>query len=172
MSTVVTRYGARCAGFVAGVAIVAAFAWHAWRVPASAAPVAADVTVAAVGGPELAVDPAADVLAGALRPGGAPAEGLVRVRNQTGTELAVRPALRGGDPALADAVHVELTRRGASLYRGPISGLKGRAAVPVDVPSGEQAAIRLRAWAVENASAIALTGAGRWELTFDADAAR
>lgn len=172
MSTFVTRYGARCAGFVCGVAIVAAVAWHAWRVPASAAPVAADVTVAALGGPELAVDPAGDVLAGALRPGGAPVEGLVHVRNQTGTPLAVRPALRGGDPALAGAVHVELTRRGARLYRGPIAGLAGRAALPVDVPSGEQAAIRLRAWVGKGASTAALTGAGRWELTFDADAAR
>jgi len=172
MSTVVTRYGARCAGFVAGVAIVAAFAWHAWRVPASAVPVAADVTVAAVGGPELAVDPAADVLAGALRPGGAPAEGLVHVRNQTGTVLAVRPALRGGDPALAEVLQIELTSRGTRLYRGPIAGLDGRAAKPVNVASGKRAALRLKAWAVEGASAAALTGAGRWELSFEADAAR
>ncbi len=172
MSTFVTRYGARCAGFVAGVAIVAAVAWHAWRVPASAAPVAADVAVAAVGGPELAVEPATDVLAGLLRPGGAPAEGLVRVRNQTGTTLAVRPALRGGDPALADVVHVELTRRGASLYRGPAAGLTGRASAPLELPSGERAAVRLRAWAADGASPVALTGAGRWELTFDAEPAR
>jgi hypothetical protein len=172
MSTLVTRYGARAAGFAAGVAIVAAFAWHAGRVPASAAPVAADVTVAAVGGPELAVDPVADVLAGALRPGGPSAQGLVRVRNQTGTTLAVRPALRGGDPALAGVVHVELTRRGASLYRGPVAGLNGRAAAPVSLPSGEQAAVRLRAWVAEGASVAALTGAGRWELTFDAQASR
>jgi hypothetical protein len=95
MSTVVTRYGARCAGFVAGVAIVAAFAWHAWRVPASAAPVAADVTVAAVGGPELAVEPAADVLAGALRPGGA--------RPRAWCACATRPApsLPCGPPCAA-----------------------------------------------------------------------
>lgn len=172
MAAAVTRHGARVAGFVAGLLIVAAVAWHAWRVPASAAPVELEVTVAAAGDAELAVEPAGDVLAGALRAGARPAEGLLHVRNQTATTLALRPVLRGGDPVAGAALHVELTRRGERLFRGPAAGLRGSAAATVSVPSGERAGMRVRAWVPAGTDAARLGTGARWNLSFAAEAVR
>src|SRR4051812_121178 len=101
MSMVATRSGARIAGLVAGLALVASVAWYAWRVPASAAPAAVGVALRVAPGGELAVDVRGDVLsATGLSAGRGEAKGLFHMRNLTGRRIAVFPRLRGGDPQL------------------------------------------------------------------------
>jgi hypothetical protein len=174
MAVTATRTnGARIAGLVAGLLLVAAFAWHAWRVPRSEAPLGLGVSLRAAPGGELSVDARGAVLsADSLVPGGAGSEarGLFHMRNLTGRTIAVHPRLSGGDPQLERVVYFELTRRGSVVYSGPAAGLRGTAARPVLLPTGGLAALRVRAWVPGRVATALLGRAGRWDLGLDVQA--
>jgi len=175
MAPGLTRNGARIAGLVAGLALVAAVAWTAWRVPASDAPLGVGVALRPAPGGELSVDARGDVLAAdALQGGvaGSQARGLFHMRNLTGRPIAVQPRLRAGETALERTLYLELTRLGRVVYSGPAAGLRGTAARPVLVPTGGLAALRVRAWVPGRVPAALAGRAGRWELALDVEARR
>ena len=166
MTSTTTPAGARIAGLVAGLVLVATVAWSTWRVPVSESP--ATVGVAAKVAPDgsVRVDVPGDVVrASALgsRHRGE-ASGLFHMRNLTGQPIAVRAQLSGGDPEVARVLHIELTRRGEVVYAGPASELRGGVARPVLLEPDGLAALRVRAW-VDGEVTPALAGRdARWRL--------
>ena len=171
------RPEARIAGLVAGILLVAVVAWTAFRVPVSAARLGLGVSLRVVPSGELSVDPeGADVLrASGLEPGerAAAARGLLHVRNQTAQTVAARPRLQGGDPALDDVLHLELTRRGRTVYRGPVGPLRtGSARAAVLVRSGELAGLRVRAFVPAGVPERALGADAKLTLAFVSEPVR
>ena len=171
------RRVARIAGFATGLVLVAAVAWHAFRVSPSEAPLGLDVALRAAASGEFAVDPVgtdviktSGLLAGQEHDA---ARGLLHVRNVTGRTVAARPRLEGGDPALDSVLHLELTRRGERVFRGPAGALRaGRARGALTVPAGDLAGLRVRAYVPESVDQTRLGGGGDWTLSFDAEVVR
>ena len=171
------RRAARIAGFATGLALVAAVAWHAFRVQPTEAPLGLDVALRAIASGEFRVDPIrTDVLrASGLRAGEEhdAARGLLHVRNITGRTVAARPRLEGGDPELDSVLHLELTRRGQRVFRGPAGALRaGRTRGALTVPAGDLAGMRIRAYVPGTVDQDRLGGSGRWTLRFDAEVVR
>src|SRR5689334_10882569 len=93
-----TPTGARIAGLVAGLVLVASVAWSTWRVPASESPPTVGIAVKLAPDGSVKTDAPGDVLrASALGTGRGEARGLFHMRNLTGQPLAVRAQLAGGD---------------------------------------------------------------------------
>ena len=169
--------GVRLAGFAAGAVLVAAFAWTSWRVQPTDAPLSVDIAMSAVSSGEVGIERVkGDVLrASALKPGGdgGAARGLLHVRNQTGRTMAARPRLEGGDPALDQVLHIELTRRGKRVFIGPAGALRsGRADAALPMAAGELAGVRIRAFVPESVPATALGRSARYSLSFKGEVVR
>jgi hypothetical protein len=177
MTTAASVHGARLAGLATGLAIVAFVAWHAWSVPPTEARQGLGVALRAIPTGELSVDPAkGDVLrASDLRPGGkdGAARGLLHIRNLTGRKVAVRPQIDGGDPELDEALHLEITRRGRRVFRGPAGALRaGRARSGLNLEPGELAGVRVRAFVPASVPDTALGRSAELTISFDAQLAR
>lgn len=118
---------ARWAGLGTGVSL-ALVALSAARVPAGTHEVPARVSLVAEPAVQLGVSPVArELLSGhRLVPGVGSVSGLVQVSNLTGAPLSARPrvrSLRGGAP---DALRIEVTSGGRTLYSGKLSDLRAR----------------------------------------------
>ena len=177
MTTSSTVVGARVAGLATGLVIVAVFAWSAWRVEPTRAPLGLDVALRAVPSGEIAVERVkGDVLrASALRPGGDgdAARGLLHVRNLTGRTVAARPLLEGGDPGLDRVLHIELTRRGKRVFIGPAGALRsGRVDAALSMAAGELAGVRIRAFVPASVPETALGRSARFKLSFRGEVVR
>ena len=177
MSALLSRGGARFAGFATGLALVAAVAWQAWRVPPTEAPLGLDIALSAVPSGEIGIERVkGDVLgASGMTPGdrSVKARGLLHVRNLTGRTVAARPRLEGGDPELDRILHIELTRRGERVFLGPAGALRsGRADAALRMTAGELAGVRVRAFVPRTVDEAALGRSARYSVSFDAELAR
>lgn len=172
-----SRGGARIAGFAAGLVLVAAVAWHAWRVPPTGAGQGLDVALSATPSGEIAIERVkGDVLAASdLIPGGdvRAARGLLHVRNITGRTVAARPRLEGGDPDLDRVLHLELTRRGKRVFIGPAGALRaGRAGGSLRMTAGELAGVRVRAFVPPAVDEAVLGRSARFQISFSGEVLR
>jgi hypothetical protein len=172
MTSKASPAGARIAGLIAGLVLVASVAWSTWRVPVSASPPTVGVAVKLAPDGSVKVDVPGDVVRSpALGRGAGEAGGLFHMRNLTGQRLAVRPQLAGGDAEVAQVLHVELTRRGRVVYSGPAAELRGGVARAVLLPPRGLAALRVRAW-VDGDVTPSLAGRdARWRLTLSGEPA-
>ena len=166
MTSKATPAGARIAGLVAGLLLVASVAWSTWRVPVSEAPPRVGVAVKLAPDGSVKVDVPGDVVRSpALGRDEGEARGLFHMRNLTGQKLAVTPQLSGGDDEVGRVLHVELTRRGQIVYSGLASELRGDVARAVLLPPGGLAAVRVRAWVDGEVTPSVAGRDARWRLT-------
>jgi hypothetical protein len=101
-------------------------------------------TVAPTG--ELAVSPIGPFLKGSdLRPGGKPATGTMKVRNQTGTTLSVELRALPNLDDLDDVLQLEITAKQGVLFRGDLGDLR-RGAEPVTLRPGRSQSLYFQAW--------------------------
>jgi hypothetical protein len=143
---------AHVAGVVAGLALLPALAPLA-RVPAADRRPTAAVVVRAVPAPELDVPGDAVVLrAPALAPGGAGAEGTVRVRNLTARTLHLRVGARADVPDLDGVLELRVTA-GGPLAEGPLGGLRAGRPLPLGPGAAATVAVRVRIPAEQGALA-------------------
>jgi hypothetical protein len=138
----------RAIGFVlgAGLAITALLSW---KIPPGHATLGADVTVVSHPSGELAVSPNGRIInATALKPGPpSAAEGShVKLHNQTDTTLDVR--LRGvpSESDLDDALMVDVTSGGESLFRGSLGDFRSWTPEGISIDSGAQAGFQISTW--------------------------
>ena len=157
--------GARVAGFLAGLSLVAVLALQSWRVPGATRPGAAGVDLRAVSSGEVGVEPGGSVLAArAVVPGGPAARGQLRLTNRTAVPRLVRARAAGGDAELAHVLEVTMTVRDRVVYQGPLSALAG-GAIALGRGASETVDVSVRLPA--GASSVAAARAGRWTLTFE-----
>lgn len=157
----------RLAGLLAGLCLVTVVALQSWRVPASPRAAGVEVGLRVVSSGEVGVSPAGPVLRGrALTPGGPAGRGRVRLTNRTAGELAARPRLTGGDPALDRLIELELSVAGRVVFRGPPAGLRDGVSTPVPLPRSGSAVVRVSARVPAGAGDEAVARAGSWTLTF------
>ena len=143
-----TPNACRLAGFLAGLAL-AALALTAWRVPAGARRLGADLQLSASPSGELAVAPSGVFVATTnLEPdnvGGGAVEGRLKVKNQTGTTLNVKPHALPSTADLDRLVELTLDVDGVELYRGPLGELRGGPHRPARLVPGQSAILVARA---------------------------
>ena len=118
---------ARWAGLAAGVSL-ALVALSAARVPAGTHEVPARVSLVAEPSVQLGVSPVARELLSEHRlvPGLGSVSGLVQISNLTGAPLSARPRVRSLRGAAPEALRIEVTSGGRSLYSGKLSDLRAR----------------------------------------------
>jgi hypothetical protein len=134
------------AGLLVGLG-VAVLAVLGWRIEAESSPLGADLAVVAAPSGELELSPAGRFLsARSLTPGGQPARGELRVRNQTGRTLVVRPRALPSTRELDRVVVVELSAGARSLYRGWLGGLRRGSRRALRLRRGATAEVAMRAW--------------------------
>ena len=147
--------GPRAAGLLTGLVLVAVIVLAAR--PAAGPPLGLDLRLAATPTGEVGVEPAGTVLrARALRPGRL-ATGEVLLRNHTAFAQAVRPVVEAAPGADAH-VHVRLSARGARLFEGPASDLRGPRARPLRLGVRQGAVLSVRAWVPAGRADAALRG--------------
>lgn len=153
MTTRSRRHGwpARGIGLALGLALVGA-GLLVWRVPRGDGVLGTDVLLASGPTGELGVTPSGPFLAASgLEPSGRAVEGTLLVRNQTGTELAVRLATAGPPGDLDRALWVEADTPRGGVFRGPLSDLaEGSGSFPV--APGEEVPVTMRVWLPAGAS--------------------
>jgi hypothetical protein len=132
---------ARWAGLAAGASL-ALVAVSAARVPAGTHEVPARVSVVAEPAVQLGVSPVARELLSARRlvPGAGSVSGLVQISNLTGAPLSAVPRVRSLRGEAPEALHIELTAGGRTLYSGKLSDLHAR----VGLGARSAARVRLR----------------------------
>jgi hypothetical protein len=136
----------RAAGLLVGLGL-AALAVLSWRVPAQGTPLGADLAFVAAPSGEFELSPIGRFLsARSLAPGGSAASGELRVRNQTGATLALRPGAVPSTRELDRLVMVDLSVRGRPLYRGRLGGLRGGGRNRFRLASGATTTLSARAW--------------------------
>lgn len=138
----------KSAGFGLGL-LTAGVALAGWRIPEGSGSLGTDLTVLALRSGELDVDPAGLVLAGTgMRPGpdAAGAHGRLRIRNQTGTRLAVRLRALPSSGDLDQMLALRISSRGTELYRGTLGGLRRWTRRPLGLAPGGERTLDLRAW--------------------------
>jgi hypothetical protein len=136
----------RAAGLLVGLGL-AALAVLSWRIPAQHTPLGADVAFLATPSGELELSPNGRFLsARSLSPGGRAASGELRVRNQTGRALAVRPRALPSTRELDQLVVVELSAGPQRLYRGRLGGLRGPSRHRFRLASGGSTTLSTRVW--------------------------
>jgi hypothetical protein len=123
-----------------------------WRTPPGHSTLGADVTVVTQPSGELAISPGGTLInAVSMKPSpAASAEtGELHVRNETGATLEVH--LRGvpSQPDLDDALMIEVSSRGTTLYSGVLGGFRSWSDDAVAVDSGGKASFRVRTWLPE-----------------------
>jgi hypothetical protein len=102
------------------------------RVPAGTGSVPARLSLVAEPSVRLGVSPVGRELLSArkLVPGSGPVSGVVQVSNLTGDTLSVRPRLRPVGTPAPDALRVEVTTAGRTIYSGPVAGTPGKLRLP------------------------------------------
>ena len=159
--------GARAAGFLGGLGLIAVLAIGAWGVPGATRPAVARVDLRAVPTGEVGVAPAGSVFRGrTIVPGGAAVSGSVRLTNRTAGPRLVRARAAGGDAELGALVAVTLKVRGRVVYDGPLAGLDGRTR-PFALAEGGAETVDVSARIARSAAREAAARAGRWILTFE-----
>ncbi len=143
------RGTSRVIGFVAGLAL-AAVAVLAWRVPAGAGRLGADLRVSAAPTGELEVSPVGVFLTGTnLEPAPgkeAGVEGRLNVKNQTGTTLAVRPQALPSTVDLDQVVNLNVAADGEVVFEGPLGDLRAKTDRSLRLGAGQAATLVVRAW--------------------------
>lgn len=137
----------RAAGFALGLGIVT-LALLAWRLPTVRPDLGAEAAFSMTPTGELEVKPVGIFLdAKNLRPGGAPQNGAISIRNQTGKTLQVTlralPAARDLDELLSVELQTGSAAATKTLFRGTLGGLRSWTK-PLRLRSGETAPLRLR----------------------------
>ena len=156
--------GARIAGLLAGLGLVAILAVQAWVVPGATGPAAASVDLRAVPTGEVGVEPEGPVLdRSAVVPGGPAVRGTLRLMNRTAGPRLVRARVAGGDPELARVLVVTLTARGRVVFRGPLERLESAIALPRGGSADVDVAVRIP----RDGAREAVARAGTWTLTFE-----
>ena len=142
----------RGVGFLlgAGLAIVALLSW---RIPPGHITLGAAVTVLTQPSGELAIAPGGTLInATAMKPSPASSaeSGVLHVRNETGETLDVH--LRGvpSHPDLNDALMLDVTSGGTSLFSGTLGDFRSWSTDGISVDSGARAAVRVRTWLPES----------------------
>jgi hypothetical protein len=136
----------RAAGLLVGLGL-AALAVLSWRVPAQGTPLGADLAFVAAPSGELDLSPGGRFLsARSLSPGAHPASGELRVRNQTGGALALRPRALPSTRELDRLVMVDLSVGPRRLYRGRLGGLRGDSRHRFRLASGAAATLSAQVW--------------------------
>jgi hypothetical protein len=157
--------GARAAGFLAGLSLVAVLAVGVWTVPGVARPAVAGVDLRAVSTGEVGIEPGGSVLrTTALIPGGPAVEGRLRLVNRTAGPRLVRARAAGGDADLTQVVEVSLRAGGRLVYRGPLAGVAGGA---IRLPRRGAVDLEVSARIPASAARAAAARTGRWTLTFE-----
>jgi hypothetical protein len=141
------RNTARAAGAIVGVGL--ALVLLLVSIPGAASsplPATVDFSVAPVG--ELEVTPPAPspvLLAKSLLPGGRPASGSFRIRNQSGDRLRIHLSAKADSTALDGLLRVRLEGDGRLLADSTLQGLESHP-VPLSLASGAGLRMRLEAW--------------------------
>jgi hypothetical protein len=138
----------RAIGLLLGAAL-AVGALLSWRIPPGHTTLGAAVTVLTQPNGELSVSPGGTVInATSMKPGSeASAQSAeLRVRNETGTTLAVH--LRGiaSQPDLNQALMVDVSSGGRAIYSGALGAFRSWSHSSVSLGSGDRAAFEVRAW--------------------------
>jgi hypothetical protein len=138
---------ARRAGFVLGLAAVAACVL-AWRVPPGAGRLGgADVIFSAGPTGELDLRPAGPVLSvRELSPSSGVVRGSAEVTNRTGRRLVVRVRALPDSRALDRSVQVELRGGASPFFRGPLGTLRRWTRRGFVLRPGETGRLEVRAW--------------------------
>lgn len=138
---------ARLAGALIGVGLaVALLLWS--RPDANGSPLGATVRVEVAPSGELEVTPPFPrpvMVAGSLWPGGPRAVRRFRLRNQTGTELAVALRALPSSSALNGLLRVRVSDGGEPLAATTLEGLQRRP-IRLRLASGQASRLRLEAW--------------------------
>ena len=137
----------RGVGLALGIAL-AALAVVGWRVPRGTGTLGADVQFITLATGPLDLTPVGLIASGTdLRPvPGSVASGSVLVRNVTGRAQDVRVRAIASGPDLDPLLEVSLASDSATLYSGPLGGLRTWTVRGVRLASGQAARLRLRAW--------------------------
>ena len=122
---------ARLTGLAVGMSL-ALVALASARVPAGAGELPAHVSLVAERSVTLGVSPVGRELLTEhlVAPGRAAVSGLVEVSNLTGGTLELRPRLRTIRGELPDALRVQLSSGGGTLYAGPVASLHAKLRLP------------------------------------------
>jgi hypothetical protein len=144
------RNVARVAGAVLGVGLALALLLGS-RPGAAGSPLPASVRVSVTpsGALEIAPSPPRPVLvADSLRPGGRPRVGSFRMRNQTGSDLAIALDARADSTALNGLLRVRVRIGDRTVADTTLEGIRRRP-VRLWLGSGQRARLRLEAWLPE-----------------------
>jgi hypothetical protein len=137
----------RAVGFALGLGIVL-LALLAWRLPTVRPDLGAEAAFSVTPTGELEVAPVGVFLdARNMRPGNAPQNGAITIRNQTGKTLRVTlralPAARDLDELVSVELQTGPAARRTTIFRGTLGGLRTWTK-PLRLRSGERAPLRLR----------------------------
>src|SRR3954452_13908322 len=133
----------RIAGLAAGL-MLAASLLYVLRFPPSDGSLGADVRLVALAPGELIVKPTDAFLTGRdLKPGGAAAEGQLRVRNITTGPVDGRVKALASDRKLARLVHIELRSGGRVLADSSIADIRSGSR-PMRIPLGKVGTLEAR----------------------------
>jgi hypothetical protein len=133
------------AGFVAGLVVVAG-ALLAWRVPGGDGTLGADVIFAANPSGELVISPTGPFITAAGLEPSDEREATLRVKNQTGSMLALRPRAVADTRDLDRILRVEVTGGPDVLFSGPLGRLAHGTSRPLRLEPGETRPLSVRIW--------------------------
>ena len=135
----------RIAGLAAGF-LLAASLLYVLRFPPSDGSLGADVRLVALAPGELTVKPIDAFLLGRdLKPGSAPAEGRLRVRNITTGPVDVRVKALPSDRKLARLIHIQLRSGGRVLADSSIASIR-HGSRPMRIPLGQVGTLHAKVW--------------------------
>jgi hypothetical protein len=102
------------------------------RVPASTGSVPARLSLVAEPSVRLGLSPVGRELLSTrkLVPGRSSVSGVVQVSNLTGDTLSIRPRLRTIAAPAPDALRVEVSAGGRTVYSGPVAGMRAKLRLP------------------------------------------
>jgi hypothetical protein len=135
-------------GFLLGAGLAVALLLS-WRIPPGHTTLGAAVTVVTQPSGELSISPGGTLInAESMKPGPASTArtGELHVRNETGATLEVH--LRGvpSQPDLNEALMIDVTSAGSSIYSGSLGGFRSWSDDGVALDSGARASLRVRTW--------------------------
>jgi hypothetical protein len=141
-----TTHLVRFTGFAIGAAIAIAVVM-AGRMPESQAEAPARLTIASQPTTELGLKPAGtEFLAGLLRPGEAPARGVLTLDNYTPRPLSVAMRVTSHQRDLDSVVRVRASLGGRQMFSGPLGALRSWTGRPLRVPAKGLHKLEFRAW--------------------------
>jgi len=148
MATVAAERAVRLSGLALGL-VAAGLLVAGWRMPPGSGALGADVAISVAPTGELALAPSGRLLSAAgLVPGTAASvrRGAVAVRNTTGTTLDVSLRALPSTGALDGLLHVAVAANGATLYEGPLAGIRRWSPRAFALRRGETARLAMAVW--------------------------